>query len=62
MSQEPRRYSLHRQYGLNPDKIQVDRDATGALLETHFDALDPDAPQQNDSADDAGGDGQNAKP
>lgn len=31
-SQEPRVYSLHRQWGLTPDKITVDHTATGALL------------------------------
>ncbi|MBW8880265.1 MAG: hypothetical protein JF615_02235 [Asticcacaulis sp.] len=66
VSQEPRRYSLHRQYGLHPDPIQVDRDATGALLETHLDAQDPDDSPQNDpdsdSAKDSDDDGQNAKP
>ncbi len=30
----PRFYSLHRAYGLAPDPITVDRDATGAILET----------------------------
>ena len=33
-SEAPRLYSLHRQYGLKPDPITVDNDATGALLDT----------------------------
>ncbi|MDV6331899.1 hypothetical protein [Asticcacaulis sp. 201] len=32
VSDEPRFYSLHRQYGIKPDPITVDHDATGALL------------------------------
>ncbi|HVZ29468.1 MAG TPA: hypothetical protein VG839_03675 [Asticcacaulis sp.] len=30
----PRLYSLHRAYGLTPDPITVDHDATGAILDT----------------------------
>jgi hypothetical protein len=33
-SDAPRLYSLHRAYGLTPDPITVDHNATGALLDT----------------------------
>ncbi|ESQ88579.1 hypothetical protein ABAC460_15380 [Asticcacaulis sp. AC460] len=50
VTQEPRRYSLHRQYGMRPDRIQVDPNPTGAILETRFDALEP---EDDDDAKDA---------
>ncbi|EGF91312.1 large tegument protein [Asticcacaulis biprosthecium C19] len=58
ITQEPRRYSLHRQYGMQPDRIQVDPNPTGAILETRFDALETEdegdnAPQ--DSSDTVSG-------
>lgn len=54
-SNEPRLYSLHRQYGLKPDPITVDHDASGALLspgnETgHFDTQS-DQDGEGDAAD-----------
>jgi len=49
---EPRLYSLHRQYGMRPDPIQVTPGATGALL-----TVSPDEggdPNDDDTANDAG--------
>ncbi|ESQ73686.1 hypothetical protein [Asticcacaulis sp. AC402] len=54
MTQEPRRYSLHRQYGMQPDRIQVDPNPTGAILETRFDAL-----ESEDEGDDGSPDSSN---
>ena len=53
-SDEPRYYSLHRQYGIKPDPITVDHDATGALLDTtHFDAQEAkDDDASSDDSDD----------
>jgi hypothetical protein len=40
-SEAPRLYSLHRAYGLKPDPITVDSNASGAVLDTsHIDAAD----------------------
>ncbi len=49
---EPRLYSLHRQYGMRPDPIQVTPGATGALL-----TVSPEEggdPNDDDTANDAG--------
>lgn len=63
VSQEPRRYSLHRQYGLHPDPIQVDHDATGALLETHFDAVESNDDDDKTATQESGSDdGQTSQP
>lgn len=49
----PRLYSLHRAYGLTPDPITVDRDATGAILETaDLNADEGDKDSAQDSAKD----------
>ncbi|ESQ86069.1 hypothetical protein AEAC466_02455 [Asticcacaulis sp. AC466] len=54
-SDEPRFYSLHRQYGIKPDPITVDHDATGALLGINgIDAVEGGDPNNDhDSADSA---------
>jgi hypothetical protein len=47
----PRLYSLHRAYGLTPDPITVDRDATGAILDAadlNADEKDPDKDPDSD--------------
>ena len=44
---EPRLYSLHRQYGMRPDPITVTPGATGALL-----TVSPDAVEGGDRNDD----------
>ncbi|MFT4074280.1 MAG: hypothetical protein QM647_02030 [Asticcacaulis sp.] len=48
---EPRLYSLHRQYGLKPDPIEVTPDATGALLTVSSD--DKTSQSGDDSNDDS---------
>ncbi len=59
-SQAPRQYSLHRQWGLTPDKIQVDHTATGALLtltdvpgsgKMDSGTTDKDTPTEDDGAE-----------
>ena len=46
----PRLYSLHRAYGLKPDPITVDHDATGAILDaTHL--TDGDVQTKDSSSD-----------
>lgn len=45
---EPRLYSLHRQYGMKPDPIEVTAGATGALLTVSPDA--PDSDPDDDSS------------
>ncbi len=63
----PRFYSLVREYGLKPDPIQVDPNATGALLEplqdvrTDDDKADDDNKADNDDTSDDGDDGKATK-
>ena len=54
----PRLYSLHRAYGLKPDPITVDHDATGAILDaTHLTDGDVQTKDtSSDSEDDADAD------
>ncbi len=52
-SDEPRLYSLHRQYGLKPDPIMVDHDATGALLSPGTETARFDAQSDQDGDGDA---------
>ena len=52
----PRLYSLHRAYGLTPDPITVDHNATGAILDTaDLDKVEeaPDSKAKDDNASDA---------
>jgi hypothetical protein len=49
---EPRLYSLHRQYGLRPDPITVTPGATGALLTVSPDAVEGGAPNDDDKKSD----------
>ncbi|MGA9657974.1 MAG: hypothetical protein WBQ60_02590, partial [Asticcacaulis sp.] len=53
---EPRYYSLHRQYGLTPDPITVTEGATGALLGGTLNTVeggDPNADKDSGSASDS---------
>jgi len=56
-SDAPRLYSLHRAYGLTPDPITVDHNATGALLDT----ADIDAGSVEEKADKTQSDDSSAK-
>jgi len=56
-SDAPRLYSLHRAYGLTPDPITVDHNATGALL----DSADIDADKVEEKADKTQSDDSSAK-
>jgi len=56
-SEAPRLYSLHRDYGLKPDPITVDGDATGAMLDTSkLDAAEAKALKDEKAEEDAAGD------
>ena len=56
-SEAPRLYSLHRAYGLTPDKITVDSDASGAVLDTsRLDAAQEKAAKAEKADEDAAGD------
>ena len=69
-SEAPRLYSLHRGYGLKPDPITVDSNASGAVLDTsHLDAAEARAAKDDktsaadkDEDDDAGTDSVPANP
>jgi len=66
-SEAPRLYSLHRGYGLKPDPITVDSNASGAVLDTsHLDAAEAKAAKDDktpavDEDDDTGTDSVPAK-
>jgi hypothetical protein len=56
-SEAPRLYSLHRDYGLKPDPITVDTDATGAVLDTSkLDAAEAKALKDEKADEDTAGD------
>src|SRR6185312_17189986 len=56
-SEAPRLYSLHRAYGLKPDPITVDTNASGALLDTtDIDAAAAKAAKAEKADQDAAGD------
>ncbi len=52
-SEAPRLYSLHRSYGLKPDPITVDNNASGAVLDTsHLDAAEAKAAKDTKADED----------
>ena len=56
-SEAPRLYSLHRDYGLKPDPITVDTNASGAVLDTSkLDAAEAKAAKDEKADEDAAGD------
>ena len=56
-SEAPRLYSLHRDYGLKPDPITIDTNASGALLDTsRLDAAEAKAAKDEKADEESAGD------